>query len=89
MFPLPFCFSVALETAGSQVSGSDPVQLWEAVLQTFGSSVYVPYVHKLLLIQWMLWLMQCQLERVLTLLMQTDHKVFIFYNSYKSYSENH
>uniref|UniRef100_A0A673K8H5 Fanconi anemia group G protein homolog n=1 Tax=Sinocyclocheilus rhinocerous TaxID=307959 RepID=A0A673K8H5_9TELE len=64
----------ALEAAGSQVSCSDPVQLWEAVLQTLGSSVYVPYVHKLLLIQWMLWLMQCQLERVLTLLMQTDHK---------------
>ncbi|XP_058633403.1 Fanconi anemia group G protein isoform X2 [Onychostoma macrolepis] len=63
-----------LEAAGSQVSGSDTVQLWEAVLKTFGSSVYVPYVHKLLLIQWMLWLMQCQLERVLTLLMQTDHK---------------
>ncbi|XP_016333169.1 Fanconi anemia group G protein homolog [Sinocyclocheilus anshuiensis] len=64
----------ALEAAGSQVSCSDPVQLWEAVLQTLGSSVYVPYVHTLLLIQWMLWLMQCQLERVLTLLMQTDHK---------------
>uniref|UniRef100_A0A672T0C0 Fanconi anemia group G protein homolog n=1 Tax=Sinocyclocheilus grahami TaxID=75366 RepID=A0A672T0C0_SINGR len=64
----------ALEAAGSQVICSDPVQLWEAVLQTLGSSVYVPYVHKLLLIQWMLWLMQCQLERVLTLLMQTDHK---------------
>ncbi|XP_043094356.1 Fanconi anemia group G protein isoform X2 [Puntigrus tetrazona] len=64
----------ALEAAGSQVSCSDPVQLWEAVLQTLGSSVCVPYVHKLLLIQWMLWLMQCQLERVLALLMQTDHK---------------
>ncbi|XP_016368391.1 Fanconi anemia group G protein homolog [Sinocyclocheilus rhinocerous] len=64
----------ALEAGGSQVSCSDPVQLWEAVLQTFGSSVYVPYVHKLLLIQWMLWLMQCQLEKVLTLLMQTNHK---------------
>ncbi|XP_073697431.1 Fanconi anemia group G protein [Garra rufa] len=64
----------ALEAAGSQVSSSDPVQLWEAVLQTFGTSVYVPYVHKLLLIQWMLWLMQCQLERVLTLLTQTNRK---------------
>ncbi|XP_016116607.1 Fanconi anemia group G protein-like [Sinocyclocheilus grahami] len=64
----------ALEAGGSQVSCSDPVQLWEAVLQTFGSSVYVPYVHKLLLIQWMLWLMQCQLEKVLTLLMQMNHK---------------
>lgn len=77
MFSLPFCFSVSLEAAGSHVSCSDPVQLW-AVLQTLGSSVYVAYVHKLLLVQWMLWLMQCQLERVLTLLMQTDHKVFIF-----------
>lgn len=78
MFLLPFCFSVALEAAGSQVSSSDPVQLWEAVLQTFGTSVYVPYVHKLLLIQWILWLMQWQLERVLTLLTQTNHKVFYF-----------
>ncbi|KAK2911830.1 hypothetical protein Q8A67_003963 [Cirrhinus molitorella] len=63
-----------LEAAGSQVSSSDPVRLWKAVLQTFGTSVYVPYVHKLLLIQWMLWLMQCQLEKVLTLLTQTNHK---------------
>ncbi|KAI2664500.1 hypothetical protein H4Q32_002725 [Labeo rohita] len=52
----------ALEAAGSQVSSSDPVQLWEAVLQTFGTSVYVPYVHKLLLIQWILWLMQWHME---------------------------
>uniref|UniRef100_A0A8C1XBG0 FA complementation group G n=1 Tax=Cyprinus carpio TaxID=7962 RepID=A0A8C1XBG0_CYPCA len=66
------CLSVFLYH-GSHVSCSDPVQLW-AVLQTLGSSVYVAYVHKLLLVQWMLWLMQCQLERALTLLMQTDHK---------------
>ncbi|XP_026106237.1 Fanconi anemia group G protein [Carassius auratus] len=64
----------ALEACGSQVSCSDPVQLWETVLQTFDASVFVPCVHKLLLIQWMLWLMQGQLERVLTLLMQTNHK---------------
>uniref|UniRef100_A0A8C1F804 FA complementation group G n=1 Tax=Cyprinus carpio carpio TaxID=630221 RepID=A0A8C1F804_CYPCA len=86
LFSLNFCnaseieesltnsLSRALEACGSQVSCSDPVQLWEAVLQTLGSSVYVPCVHKLLLIQWMLWLMQCQSERVLTLLMQTNHK---------------
>lgn len=90
IFPLfLFCFSAALEACGSQVSCSDPVQLWEAVLQTLGSSVYVPCVHKLLLIQWMLWLMQCQSERVLTLLMQTNHKVFIFYCFYKNYCKNY
>ncbi|XP_059403857.1 Fanconi anemia group G protein [Carassius carassius] len=63
-----------LEACGSQVSCSDPVQLWETVLHSFGASVFVPCVHKLLLIQWMLWLMQGQLDRVLTLLMQTNHK---------------
>lgn len=75
MFPLPICVSVALEAAGSQVSCCDPVKLWEAVLQTFGTSVYAPYVHRLLLIQWVLWLMHCQLERILTLLTQINHKV--------------
>ncbi|KAK9974506.1 hypothetical protein ABG768_022596 [Culter alburnus] len=64
----------ALEAAGSQVSCCDPVKLWEAVLQTFGTSVYAPYVHRLLLIQWVLWLMHCQLERILTLLTQINHK---------------
>lgn len=63
-----------LEAWGSQVSCFDPVQLWETVLHSFDASVFVPCVHKLLLIQWMLWLMQGQLERVLTLLMQTNHK---------------
>ncbi|KAG1937327.1 Fanconi anemia group G protein [Pimephales promelas] len=67
-------FSVALEAAGSQVSRTDPVKLWEAVLQTFGISGIVPHVYKLLLIQWMLWLMHCQLERILTLLTQSNHK---------------
>jgi len=78
MFPVPsifLFFSVALEAAGSQVSRTDPVKLWEAVLQTFGISGIVPHVYKLLLIQWMLWLMHCQLERILTLLTQTNHKV--------------
>lgn len=83
MFPLPFCFSVAVEAAGSQVSCTDPVKLWEAVLQTFGTSVYAPYVYKLLLIQWMLWLMHRQLERILALLTQTNHKV-LFYHLYKN-----
>ncbi|XP_067294492.1 Fanconi anemia group G protein [Pseudorasbora parva] len=63
----------ALEAAESQVSCSDPVKLWEAVLQTFGTSVCAPYLYKLLLIQWMLWLMHCQLERILTLLTQSNH----------------
>ncbi|XP_051979989.1 chaperone protein DnaJ-like [Xyrauchen texanus] len=64
----------ALEAVGPQVPTSDPVMLWQVVLQTFGTSVYVPYVHKLLLIQWMLWLMQCQLDNILALLKQTNNK---------------
>ncbi|XP_056601041.1 Fanconi anemia group G protein isoform X2 [Triplophysa dalaica] len=63
-----------LEAAGSQVLSSDPFKLWQVGLQTFGTSVYAPYLHKLLLIQWMLWLMEGQLERILTLLAQTNHK---------------
>ncbi|XP_051543177.1 Fanconi anemia group G protein isoform X2 [Myxocyprinus asiaticus] len=64
----------ALDAVGSQVPTSDPVMLWQVVLQTFGTSVFVPYVHKLLLIQWMLWLMQCQLDKILALLKQTNNK---------------
>ncbi|XP_056314227.1 Fanconi anemia group G protein [Danio aesculapii] len=64
----------ALEAADCPVSSTEPVKLWEDVLRTFGCSVYLPYIHKLLLLQWMLWLMQGQLERVLTLLTQTDSK---------------
>lgn len=64
----------ALEAADCPVSSTEPVKLWEDALRTFGCSVYLPYVHKLLLLQWMLWLMQGQLERVLTLLTQIDSK---------------
>ncbi|KAA0717311.1 hypothetical protein E1301_Tti012235 [Triplophysa tibetana] len=63
-----------LEAAGSQVLSSDPFKLWQVGLQTFDTSVYTPYLHKLLLIQWLLWLMEGQLERILTLLAQTNHK---------------
>uniref|UniRef100_A0A8C1MMB1 FA complementation group G n=1 Tax=Cyprinus carpio TaxID=7962 RepID=A0A8C1MMB1_CYPCA len=59
-----FLFSLSLSNA-SEIEES----LTHSLL-----GVYVAYVHKLLLVQWMLWLMQCQLERALTLLMQTDHK---------------
>lgn len=64
----------ALEAADCPVSSTDPLNLWEDALRTFGCSVYLPYVHKLLLVQWMLWLLQGQLERLLTLLTQTDNK---------------
>lgn len=70
-------FSPVLEAAGSQVLSSDPFKLWQVGLQTFDTSVYAPYLHNLLLIQWMLWLMEGQLERILTLLAQTNHKVII------------
>ncbi|XP_073716332.1 Fanconi anemia group G protein [Misgurnus anguillicaudatus] len=64
----------ALETAGSQVVSSDPCKLWQVGLQSFDTTVYVPYLHKLLLIQWMLWLMECQLDRILSLTTLTNHK---------------
>ncbi|XP_057209676.1 Fanconi anemia group G protein isoform X2 [Triplophysa rosa] len=63
-----------LEAAGSQVLSSGPFKLWQVGLQTFDTSVYAPYLHKLLLIQWMLWLMEGQLESIVTLLTQINHK---------------
>ncbi|XP_051519022.1 Fanconi anemia group G protein-like [Myxocyprinus asiaticus] len=64
----------ALDAVGSQIPTSDPVMLWQVVLQTFGTSVYLLYIHKLLLIQWMIWLMECQLDTILALLIQNNNK---------------
>ncbi|TRY81803.1 hypothetical protein DNTS_023126, partial [Danionella cerebrum] len=64
----------ALGAAGSPVMCADPGKLWEAVLETFVSSEFLPCVHKLLLVQWMLSLIQCQSESILGLLAQADHK---------------
>lgn len=70
---------LALEAVCKQVPSYDLVPLWQVVLKTFGSTVYEPWIHKLLLIQWAVWLSECHYEGILHLLLQVNQKVCIFY----------
>lgn len=70
---------LALEAVCKQVPSYDLVPLWQVVLKTFGGTVYEPWIHKLLLIQWAVWLSECHYEGILHLLLQVNHKVCIFY----------
>ncbi|XP_060763285.1 Fanconi anemia group G protein [Neoarius graeffei] len=64
----------ALEAVCKQVPSYDLVPLWQVVLKTFGGTVYEPWIHKLLLIQWAVWLSECHYEGILHLLLQVNHK---------------
>ncbi|XP_026787199.3 Fanconi anemia group G protein [Pangasianodon hypophthalmus] len=64
----------ALEAVHKQVPSYDLVQLWQVVLKTFGGTVYEPWIHKLLLIQWAVWLSERRYEGILHLLLQVNHK---------------
>ncbi|KAI4889367.1 hypothetical protein NFI96_034057 [Prochilodus magdalenae] len=62
----------ALEAVGAPVSRTDLGTLWQVVLKTFGGTEHQPYIHKLLLIQWAIWLSECHFEGILQLLQQTN-----------------
>ncbi|XP_036454505.1 Fanconi anemia group G protein [Colossoma macropomum] len=64
----------ALEAVGAQVSKTDLDTLLQAVLKTFGGTVYQPCIHKLLLIQWAIWLSEGQFESILHLIQQINPK---------------
>ncbi|MCJ8746994.1 hypothetical protein PDJAM_G00148260 [Pangasius djambal] len=64
----------ALEAVRKQVPSYDLVPLWQAVLKTFSGTVYEPWIHKLLLIQWAVWLSERHYEGILHLLLQVNHK---------------
>ncbi|KAL7836497.1 hypothetical protein AOLI_G00277810 [Acnodon oligacanthus] len=64
----------ALEAVGAQVSKTELGTLLQAVLKTFGGTVYQPYIHKLLLVQWAIWLSECQFDGILHLLQQINPK---------------
>lgn len=68
------CFK-ALEAVHKQVSSYDLLPLWQVVLKTFSGMVYEPWIHKLLLIQWAVWLSEHHYEEILLLLLQVNHKV--------------
>ncbi|XP_076854740.1 Fanconi anemia group G protein [Brachyhypopomus gauderio] len=65
----------ALEAVGSREQRSDLVTLWQVVLETFNGTVHQAWIHKLLLIQWAVWLSECQFERILRLLQQINPKI--------------
>ncbi|KAI5088400.1 Fanconi anemia group G protein [Silurus meridionalis] len=64
----------ALEAVHKQVPSYDLVALWQAVLKTFGGMAYEPWIHKLLLIQWAVWLSERNYDGVLDLLLHVNHK---------------
>ncbi|GAA6069031.1 Fanconi anemia group G protein, partial [Tachysurus ichikawai] len=64
----------ALEAVCKQVPSYDLVPLWHAVLRTFGGTVYEPWIQKLLLVQWAVWLSEGRYEEILHLLLQVNHK---------------
>ncbi|XP_017307486.1 Fanconi anemia group G protein isoform X1 [Ictalurus punctatus] len=64
----------ALEAVRKQVPTYDLVPLWEVVLKTFGGTVHEAWIHKLLLIQWAVWLSECYYEGILHLLLQVNHR---------------
>lgn len=66
---------LVLDAVHKQVPGHDLVPLWHVVLKTFCGTVYEPWVHKLLLIQWAVWLSEQHYEEILHLLQQVTHKV--------------
>lgn len=71
-----FVFSfVALEAVRKQAPSLDLVPLWQVVLKTFGGTAHEPWIHKLLLIQWAVWLSEHHYEEILHLLLQVNHKV--------------
>ncbi|XP_053466681.1 Fanconi anemia group G protein isoform X1 [Ictalurus furcatus] len=64
----------ALEAVRKQVPSYDLVPLWQVVLKTFGGTVHETWIHKLLLIQWAVWLSECYYEGILHLLLQVNHR---------------
>ncbi|XP_062874311.1 Fanconi anemia group G protein [Trichomycterus rosablanca] len=64
----------ALEAVGTQEPTSDLVTLWQVVVPTFRGTEYEPWIHKLLLVQWALWLSEGQFEKILHLLVLINHK---------------
>ncbi|XP_027018645.2 Fanconi anemia group G protein [Tachysurus fulvidraco] len=64
----------ALEAVCKQVPSYDLAPLWHAVLRTFGGTVYEPWIQKLLLVQWAVWLSEGHYEEILHLLLQVNHK---------------
>lgn len=68
---------LALEAVCKQVPSYDLVPLWQVVLKTFGGTVYEPWIYKLLLIQWAVWLSECNYEGILHLLLPVNHRVCI------------
>lgn len=69
-----FVFS-ALEAVHKQVPSCDLVPLWQVVLEAFCGTVHEPWIHKLLLIQWAVWLSERHYGEILDLLLQVNHKV--------------
>lgn len=66
---------LALEAVGTQVPTSDLAKLWQVVLTAFDGTEFEAWIHKLLLVQWTLWLSECQFEEILHLLVFVNHKV--------------
>ncbi|KAK3538816.1 hypothetical protein QTP86_015943 [Hemibagrus guttatus] len=64
----------ALEAVRKQVPEYDLVPLWHAVLKTFSGMVHEPWIHKLVLIQWAVWLSEERYEEILHLLLEVNHK---------------
>ncbi|XP_066510647.1 Fanconi anemia group G protein homolog isoform X1 [Hoplias malabaricus] len=60
----------ALEAVGARGACSDPATLWQHVLKALGGTEFVPWIEKLLLIQWTIWLSESHLEGTLHLLQQ-------------------
>lgn len=71
---------LALEAVRKQVPSYDLVPLWQVVLKTFGGTVHEAWIHKLLLIQWAVWLSECYYEGILHLLLQVNHRVCYMLN---------
>ncbi|XP_058230863.1 Fanconi anemia group G protein isoform X1 [Hemibagrus wyckioides] len=57
-----------------QVPDYDLVLLWHAVLKIFSGTVHEPWIHKLLLIQWAVWLSEQRYEEILHLFLEVNHK---------------
>lgn len=81
------CFS-ALEAVREQVLSYDLVSLWQSVLKTFSGTDYEPWIYKLLLIQWAVWLSEKHYEEM-HLLPLVNHKVCNFkYNKTEGYKDS-
>ncbi|XP_030622586.1 Fanconi anemia group G protein [Chanos chanos] len=67
------CLNRLTEAVGCQVDSSEPGDVWLSVLRTVSDPVSVSSVHRLLLVQWALWLPGHQFERIHQLLVQVNH----------------